>query len=242
VILAFKQVRHLTRFTVFILFASIIFRFASWMSLGSGDLNHYLQHMVRVDGLCVGSLVAIWRTYSAETAAKKIFQLASTLISLHAIFFLLSIFIFKTFPHFAIFGYSSIAALFGILLITLLEKRNSLTKMIFENKLLMNTGKISYGLYVFHWPILVLFRIYFLKYLMSEGISLSMSYILASVFAIIITFAVSIASYQFFEKRILALKDVFTSDHFIKKILIQYRSVFGRIINPATSDLSKRPT
>ena len=166
VMLARKQTRHLARLTIIILLASIVFRFVTWASLENGDLNHYLQHMLRINGLCVGSLVAIWRTSSDETAKKKIFQLAAILLFLHAIAFLLSKLVFKTFPHFSIFGFSSIAVLFGMLLIILIEKRNKLTKMIFENKPLMGIGKISYGLYVFHWPILVLFRIYFLPYLM----------------------------------------------------------------------------
>jgi peptidoglycan/LPS O-acetylase OafA/YrhL len=229
VMLACKQMRHLASLTIVILLASIVFRFVSWASLENGDLNHYLQHMVRIDGLCVGSLVAIWKASSAETAKKKIFQLGAILLFLHAIVFLLSKLVFKPFPHFSILGYSSIAVLFGMLLTILLEKRNRLTKMIFENKLLVGVGKISYGLYVFHWPILVLFRIYFLQYLMEKGVALNLSYTMASLFATFAAILVSIASYHLMEKKILALKDVFTSDRFIKRILIQYRSVFGRL-------------
>jgi len=229
VMLARKQTRHLARLTIIILLASIVFRFVTWASLENGDLNHYLQHMLRIDGLCVGSLVAIWRTSSAETAKKKIFQLAAILLFLHAIAFLLSKLFFKGFPHFSIFGFSSIAVLFGMLLIILIEKRNKLTKMIFENKPLMGIGKISYGLYVFHWPILVLFRIYFLPYLREQGASLNLSYAMASLSAAIAAILISIASYHLIEKKILAaLKDVFTSERFIKRIPIQYRSVLAR--------------
>jgi peptidoglycan/LPS O-acetylase OafA/YrhL len=228
VLLACKQTRHLATITIMILLASIVFRFVSWSSLGNGDLNHYLQTMVRIDGLCVGSLVAIWRASSVDTAKKKIFQLAAVLLLLHAIAFLLSKFVFKAFPHFSIFGYSTIAALFGVLLITLIEKRNKLTKMIFENKPLTGIGKISYGLYVFHWPILVLFRIYFLQYLIEQGISMNIGYALASLSATITAFLVSIASYHLIEKKILLLKDVFTSGRFIKRILLQYRSILAR--------------
>ena len=229
VMLACKQIRHLASLTIVILLASIVFRFVSRASLENGNLNHYLQHLVRIDGLCVGSLAAIWKALSPETAKKKIFQLAAILLFLHAIAFLLSKLVFKTFPHFSILGYSSIAVLFGILLTILIEKRNKLTKMIFENKLLMGVGKISYGLYVFHWPILVLFRIYFLQYLMEQGVALNLSYTMASLLATLAAILVSIASYHLIEKKILALKDVFTSDRFIKRILMQYRPVFGRL-------------
>jgi len=229
VLLACKQMKHATRLTIIILLGSIVFRFASWASLENGNLNHYLQHMLRIDGLCIGSLVAIWRVSSAESAKKKIFQLAAILLFLHAIAFVLSKLVFKTFPHFSIFGFSSIAALFGILLITLVEKRNKLTKMIFENKPLMGIGKISYGLYVFHWPILVLFRIYFVPYLMQLGLSLNLSYALGSLSAAIVAIFVSIASFHLMERKILALKDAFTTDRFIRRVVIQYRSVFGRL-------------
>jgi len=228
IIFASKKLRTLVTILCIILFGCILFRFLSWLYFGNGNTTFHLQYMTRADGLCIGSLIAIWRNTCVQTARKKLFQLCAVLLSLHAITFVLVKTIFTNASHFSIFGFSTVSVILGTLLIFVIEKGNALTKILFENRPIKGLGKISYGLYVFHWPILVLFKIYFVKYTMNLGISNHQSYVVASMAATITAILLSILSYNLFEKKILAFRNVITTDGFIRslkqKILPQYKS------------------
>jgi peptidoglycan/LPS O-acetylase OafA/YrhL len=228
VILACKQIKTLLAISCSILFLCIAFRFSTWLYFGNGNLNYSLQYMTRLDGLCVGSLIAVWRYKSVTTVMKKMILLACILLSLHAVTFLLAKLFFPGLSHFSIFGYSSIAIIFGIILVFLIQKRTSLTTIVFENKVLKGLGKISYGLYVYHWPILVLFKIYVLTWLVDSGMAASYSYIIVSLSAAAVAILLSFLSYHLLEKRILALKEVVATVNIIRKLKLHYRSVFAR--------------
>ena len=173
--------------------------------------------MTRLDGLCVGSLIAIWRLSSYGEAQKKIVRLGLISLSVQLILFLLSKTIIGPFPHFTFIGYTCIAAIFGIIVFFVVEQRNSLSKLLFENAVIKFIGKISYGLYVYHWPILALFKIYLLNSLINNGFTSRSGYIIVSVIALCVTVPVSIISYYFFEKKILALKDIVTEEGFFAR-------------------------
>ncbi len=228
IIFACKKIQRLIIITYFILFGCIAFRLSTWLYFGNANINFLLQYMTRVDGLCIGSLIAIWRNISVETASKKLIRLGIILLSLHATAFILTKTIFSNVPHFTIFGYSTITIIFGLVLIFVLEKENKLTKFLFENRVLKGLGKISYGLYVYHWPTLVIFKIYFLNYLKDFGISNYKSIAIISISAVLLAITVSVMSYHFFEKKILAFKDVITVDGFMKRLrqrmLLRYKS------------------
>lgn len=229
IILACNKTKKLAAIIFIALFGSILFRFATWLYLGNGDPNFLLQYMTRIDGLCVGSLIAIWRTSSANAVRGKVVGLGVTFVSLHAAAFILSKTIFPSLPHFTIFGYSTIAVAFGILLNYLVEKRTSLTKFLFENSPIKGLGKISYGVYIYHWPIFVLFKIFVADRILKLGVSQN---IVISIAATTLAILVSIASYNLFEKKILALREVLAAENLLKrlrqKLLPLYKSASAK--------------
>jgi peptidoglycan/LPS O-acetylase OafA/YrhL len=185
--------------------------------------------MTRVDGLCVGSLIAVWRTSSAQAVTRKIVRLGITFIGLHVAALIMSKTIFRGIPHFTIFGYSTIAVCFGILLNFLMEKRNRLTKVLFENRPIKGLGKISYGVYIYHWPIFVLFKIFVADRILKMGVSEN---IVISIAATTLAILVSIVSYNLFERKILALREVLTTENLLKrlrqKLLPLYKSASAK--------------
>lgn len=224
IILACKKRRLV--FVIYIaLLGSVLFRFLTWSYLGNGDTNFLLQYMTRVDGLCIGSLIAVWRNSSVQTPTEKLLRVGITLLSLHLVAFLISKTIFPNIPHFTIFGYSTIAVLFGFLLNFLIERRNRLTKFLFENKPIKGLGKISYGVYVYHWPIFVLFKIFVADRIIKMGMTEN---IFISIAATTLAILVSIVSYNLFEKKILALREVIASENLLKrlrqKLVLPYKS------------------
>jgi len=153
-----KSTRRLGEIVYLVLITCILCRLSSWFSFGNGYTNFYFQYMTRLDGLCIGSLIAIWRFSSYGQAKKKIIRLGLIVLSLQLILFLLSRTLLTNLPHFRFLGYTTIAAIFGIILFFAIEKRNVYSKFLLENSLIQYIGKISYGLYVYHWPVLILFK------------------------------------------------------------------------------------
>ncbi|MBC7950118.1 MAG: acyltransferase [Chitinophagaceae bacterium] len=218
VVLAVRSTRRLGQIAMGVLLCCIAGRLASWMIIGNGYINFYFQYMTRVDGLCVGSLIAIWRFTEAGVARKKLLRTASILLGTHLVVAILAKTIFKGFPHFQFFGYSSVAILFGIAIYFSIEIRTKWSRFFLENAVLRYLGRISYGIYVYHWPVLILAKLYFLKPMIGRGYSPDSSYLILSVAALALTLLLSVLSYHFFEKRILSLKHVITGEDFFERI------------------------
>lgn len=206
-ILIFKKPKLLTRVCLLILFGFILFRFTTWMIFGNSDINYRLQFNTRMDGLCIGSLIAIWK-FANENIKIKILKSGLALIVFHLLVAIISKTIFTTIPHFSLLGYTSISVLFGILIVLAIENKNRIVKTLFEFTPLSYIGKNSYGLYIYHLPVLVLFRIYFLSSLKKSGLSPLSANIFIACSAFFVALLISSISYHFFEKKILKLKEM----------------------------------
>lgn len=218
IILAINDVKRLAQVAYLVLVTCVLCRFSCWMMYGEGTTTFYFQYMTRLDGLCVGSLIAIWRFDAFEQVKRKLLQLTFSVVAAYIVLYALTKTMFHKMPHFPFLGYTAIAVVFGIIVLFAIEKRNMLSKLLLENKIIKYVGRISYGLYVYHWPVLCLFKIYLLAGFVNAGYSNSTSYIIVSLLALAVAIVVSIMSYHFFEKRILSLKDRMTSEGFFDRV------------------------
>lgn len=232
VVFVVSNTRYLKHIVYIILITCILSRVSSWLTYGDGYTNFYFQYMTRLDGLCIGSLIAIWRFSSPAVAKKNILRLGFIVLGIQLVLFVLARTILNNLPHFRFIGYTSIATIFGILIFFAIEKRNAFSKFLLENSFIRYVGKISYGLYVYHWPILVLSKIFLLDKLTNNGYSHNSAYMIVSLTALAVTIPVSIGSYHLFEKKILALKNVLTSEGFFarawKKLLLFFNPSSAR--------------
>jgi len=94
-----------------------------------------------------------------------------------------------------IWGYSVVDLIFAFALVQVRNK--TFMPALFENSLLVYLGKISYGLYVFHYPIIWLVYVYMRDF---PEIARASTALLASIM-------ISLVSYEFFEKRFIEMKD-----------------------------------
>jgi peptidoglycan/LPS O-acetylase OafA/YrhL len=94
-----------------------------------------------------------------------------------------------------IWGFSLFSVLFAAILVNIREKK--FFPSIFENSAVAYLGKISYGLYVYHFPV-----VYFGGHELAE-----MSFYLRTPILLAITIALSIVSYHLLELRFLKAKD-----------------------------------
>jgi peptidoglycan/LPS O-acetylase OafA/YrhL len=98
-----------------------------------------------------------------------------------------------------VWGYSVLDLMFAYILVHV--KNKSFMPALFENPLLVYLGSISYGLYVFHLPMLWL--VYAPMYNFPEVVRASTT--------LLITALISMASYELMEKRFINLKDKYFS-------------------------------
>ena len=164
----------------------------------------YKHTLLHVDGLAVGSLLAlIVRSTRVSERALKLTGTAITLVVLPFALWVLSSLASRgvsdypytpTDPSIGSLMFSILALGFGGLLAAILTVRASWLDAFLCNPLLTWIGSISYGLYVYHFPVILLFRRFELPALAS----------------IPTTVAVASLSWYLFEKPILRLKARFS--------------------------------
>ncbi len=112
-----------------------------------------------------------------------------------------------TLPYLAFVGYTTFAVLFGILIYEAVIGESVIIMRIFKLRILGFFGKISYGLYVYHWPVYLLLFQPIKNWLVGMGFKERNFTDLPSAIAVtLLAVAISSISYRFFEKPILNLK------------------------------------
>ena len=167
----------------------------------SPHLVVYVLPFSHFDGFAIGSLVALYKPSKPHIQA---------LVAGAAIVFLgigLQVYTLGTFSYRSlgyepfmhsfgqhIWGYSLFNYFFAMCLAILVQQR--FWPLIFENKVMIYLGKISYGLYVYHFPIILAFQ----QLGVEPGWQLGMV-------SFPLSLVLSILSYELIEKRFLGMKD-----------------------------------
>lgn len=136
-------------------------------------------------------------------------------------------------------GYTVLAVAFGalVLLAAYTETKNTFMQKFLRSRLLAPIGTYSYGIYVFHVPILGLAQIYVFPRIvrgtssLEEAVFTECAYIAVLAAA---TFIVSALSYEFFEKKILRFKRYFEP----KYESVSYEAVSDEPVLPQNAGVS----
>lgn len=153
--------------------------------------NYFI--MARFDNMAIGGLLAI-TFYLKKTKWLKSFSLPLVFILMISIYF-------KFLPQYGT-AHIYYSFLFAILIYYLITKQNVI---ILNYPILQYTGKISYGLYMYHL-IAIFLSINLISSFKIELNSIEFN-ITLYVLTLLLTFALSIISYHLMEKKVLKLKD-----------------------------------
>jgi len=175
------------------------------------DLNYFgLYTFTRMDGICIGSMLAILR-FMKSTFIKRYFTgLVLFLAAMNFVFYFINREFGFSYPYLAIVGYTTFAMLFAIVVHEAVQGENKIITKLLTFRPLRFFGKISYGLYIFHWPVyLILYgwmedKIKAIFNLPEAGLAIAVS-ILLTLAGILI----SIISFYTFENYFLKKKKAF---------------------------------
>ena len=209
-ILVLKKPKYLLLLMGGLLLLVIFLRFIIW--------TYHIEHLAyynlftfsRIDGICIGCMLSLVHRVNPGFLKKftPVIVLAMAAINFIFYFFNGSFDFTFPYPYLAIVGYTTFAILFALLINEAVTQKSRIINFIFNNDILKFFGKISYGLYIYHWPLYLLLRPYIIK-LAQRNLGQFSSQFLASVIGTLVAILISFLSYRYFESYFLKLKDRF---------------------------------
>jgi len=162
----------------------------------------------RVDGICIGCIIALLHRVHLDFLRKNTAAIVIALAVLNFGFYFLNR--SGEFPYLAFVGYTTFAAMFGLLIHEAVTGDTKIISVIFNLRVLKFFGIISYGLYVFHWPIYEMTRGYLNDFFLHDvSLSQTVSNLATALVATLLAIGISVISYYTYERYFLKLKEKF---------------------------------
>jgi len=153
VILLLKNPKHLLIFVLLMLVGVSGIRLWAWLHQVQGLAYYNLYTFTRIDGICIGSIVAILLRISPGFLSRYTPAIVIVFALLNFGFFFINRSFSFSFPYLALIGYTTLAMLLGLMVNQGITKENKLINFIFNFSFLKFIGTVSYGFYVIHWPV-----------------------------------------------------------------------------------------
>ena len=212
IIILVSKLKHKIPFIVGAILLVTILRSCSFYhhELVDNKLRYYCNTFYRLDTFLAGILLAfLLRDFTNTKWLNRIFKLLFVLSLGGYIFIVVYNHNFLSDnPLIITIGYTIIAAMFMSLIYFVVSQRSRLINKIFTNRFLVFSGKISYGLYIFHFPFdffnNALLHSWF-KFLLAWGDEKTIS-LCFTFFLLGILYLVSYTSYIYFERYFLNMK------------------------------------
>lgn len=210
VILLIRKPKWLLLLSLTILVLIMGIRFILWYKNIEGFHYFTLYTFTRIDGLCIGSALALIRILKPNFITYFTAPVILFVAVLNFIFYFVNKTNNYSFPYFAIVGYTTFAVVFAILVHEAATSNKNIITKILSIAALRFLGKISYGFYIFHWPVFIFLSPIFTNFLSNYfEIDYLIIQITSSFIATLTGLVISIASFYFFEIRFLKLKKHF---------------------------------
>ncbi|WP_152267439.1 acyltransferase family protein [Agriterribacter humi] len=164
----------------------------------------------RIDGICSGSLLALILYLKLKIKIKHFIIIGSIILSLNFLFYIIYPHYMLNLIYFSCIGYTSFSLLFSIIIYLLLNKNSYFINIVLENRIIKLIGKVSFGLYIIHYPVYILMGYHLQEWARLSGMPNHLILAITSVITTIIGIILSIFSYYCFEIHFLRLKKKFS--------------------------------
>lgn len=208
IILFLKKPGRLLLFISLVLLAVIGMRIWIWNSAVTNLAYFNLYTFSRIDGLCIGTMIALLQRINPGFLSKNTSIVVFGFALANFAFYFINRSSAFSFPYLAIAGYTTFAMTFGLLVNEAVTNGTPLITRVFSWSVLRFFGKISYGLYVFHWPVYLLLNPTLNEWITIPG-NYTLTHFLSSMLATGIAIGISLLSFHFFEQPFLKLKQRF---------------------------------
>jgi peptidoglycan/LPS O-acetylase OafA/YrhL len=209
IILIINKPQKLITILLSILLGLFFIRLLLWSIHIKNVSYENLFFFTRADGLCIGCIIACLQ-HSEFPSSKESYKVLLLAITISFVCMTFAKFFWQhNLPYMATCIYTSIAIFFGIIVYMCLNKNNFLYSF-FNIRVLKFFGKISYSLYIIHWPVHKLLT-KSLNSAVNEHLILPsfISAILTQGILILISIVLSVISYYCIEIHFLKLKRFF---------------------------------
>jgi len=182
-------------------------RYALWTYQVEDLAYSSLYTFTRIDGLCIGGMLALVMRINPNFMKKYTAFIVLLMAAVNFGFYFFNGRHSFTLPYLAVVGYTTFAVLFGILVHEAVTGKSAIISLLLDNRLLKFFGKISYGLYVYHWPVYILLLTTVNNFFLhTMGMSTRFAEFGSSVAVTLAAILLSVISYRYFEKSFLQLK------------------------------------
>jgi peptidoglycan/LPS O-acetylase OafA/YrhL len=206
-ILLIRRPRKLLAAMGLILLLVCFARYLVWINKVEDLAYSSLYTFTRIDGLCIGAMVALLQRIDTGFLRKNMLFIVLIMAAINFGFYFINNQQGFTLPYLAFVGYTTFAVLFGLLVNEAVLGDSNLIKLLLDNRPLKFFGRISYGLYVYHWPVyMLLFDQSRSWYYSQLAVPVKLAELLGGIFVTIVAVLISLLSYHYFEKPFLRLK------------------------------------
>jgi len=210
IILLVRKPKMLLAISFLLLIGILVTRLVVWNKHIEGFQYFSWFMFTRIDGICIGSALALIKFINPKFITHYTPYIISSIAAMNFIFYFINERNQFSLPYFPLIGYTTFAIVFAILVYEAATLNKNYITTILSFSPLRFIGKVSYGFYIYHWPVYILLTpviITFLKNILAtKATHLNL---IASILATLIGFGISVISFYFFETPFLKLKKYF---------------------------------
>lgn len=203
-----RKPKILLAILAFILLGFILLRFWLWINQVKGLAYYNFYTFTRIDGICIGCMVALLQKINTQFLSKHMALIVMGFAAFNFIFYQVNLQNHDSYPYLALVGFSTFSMIFGLLVYDIVNRQTQFFDHIFGISFLKFLGRISYGTYIFHWPLYLLIKPFLVPWALLHLQTIN-AQLFASVTATLVSYLLGFLSYQYFELRFLRMKKHF---------------------------------